>query len=233
MASARIARAWHAATAVTAAFGVGVQLILVITGASVLAPGDPPSRSDRLFHFFSYFTVLTNLLVCVVSAILARNPGHDGLVWRVARLSALSGITMTGVVHWFLLRMLVDLQGWSLAMDNILHLVVPALALVGWLLFGPRPRIRGAVVVTSLLYPVAWLAYTLLVGRVSGWYPYPFLDVTELGPRAVATACAGLTAALLALSVVMWWLDRHLPPTPRSRLRPRDRPRTRQGTSPR
>ena len=231
MASARIARVWHGATAVTAAFGVGVQLILVVTGASVLAPGDPPSRAERLFHFFSYFTVLTNLLVCVVSAILARNPGHDGLVWRVARLSALSGITMTGVVHWFLLRMLVDLQGWSLAMDKILHLVVPALALVGWLLFGPRPRIRGALVVTSLLYPVAWLAYTLLVGRVSGWYPYPFLDVTELGPRAVATACAGLTAALLALSVVMWWLDRHLPPTPRSRPRPREGPRTRQGTS--
>ena len=229
MASARIARAWHGLTAVTAAFGLTVQLILVTTGASVLAPGNPPSRPERLFHFFSYFTVLTNLLVCLVSATLARDPARDGLVWRVARLSALAGITMTGVVHWFLLRMLVDLQGWSLAMDKILHLVVPALALVGWLLFGPRPRIRGAVVVTSLLYPIAWLAYTLVVGAVSGWYPYPFLDVAELGARAVAVACVGLTVALLALSVVMWWLDRHLAPTPRVRVLARGRARAMQG----
>ncbi len=46
------------------------------------------------------------------------------------RLAGLVGITVTGLVHFVLLRPLIDLSGWDWAADKLLHMVVPVLAVV-------------------------------------------------------------------------------------------------------
>ena len=50
------------------------------------------------------FTILSNIAVCVVCAMLAARPDRDGPVFRVARLDAVVCITVTGLVHYTLLR---------------------------------------------------------------------------------------------------------------------------------
>lgn len=85
---------------------------------------------------------------------------------------------------------------------------------VGWLVAGPRPRAPWRDALTALAWPVAWLAWTLVVGAVSGWYPYPFLDVGATGAGSVAVTCVGVTVLLLGLAAVLSWLDRRMPPTP-------------------
>jgi len=214
--SQRNARWWHLGTAVVGAFGVVGQLILVVAGAQVLVTEERLSLSERLVHFFSYFTVLSNLLVLVAAVTLFRNPRRDGAGWRVLRLSGLTGIVVTGVVHWFFLRPLLELTGWSYAMDKVLHVAVPLLAAVGWALFGPRPRVTGRVFGLSLVYPVVWLIYTLLIGAATGWYPYPFLDVDELGGARVSVVCVALTGAIVGVAALLWWGDRRLPAAPRT-----------------
>ena len=85
--------------------------------------------------------------------------------------------------------------------------------------FGPRPRVTGREVLYGLLYPLVWLAYTLVIGAASGWYPYPFLEVPEQGVAAVTLACLGVTVLVLVLSALVWLVDRRLAPAPRSRPR--------------
>ena len=102
------------------------------------------------------------------------------------RQACLVGIVVTGLVHWVALWPLLDLHGASYVADLLLHVVVPALVVLTWLGVGPRGRIHSGDVARSLLWPVVWLAYTLVHGAVSGWYPYPFLDVREHGYPAVA-----------------------------------------------
>ncbi len=211
----QVARAFHGLTALTAAFALVAQVVLTVVGDATTVDADPPGLAERLFHLVSYFTILSNLLVLVTSAAAARDPHVDGPVWRVLRLDAVVAITITGVVHWFLLRPLADLAGWSAAVDTLLHVVVPLLTVVGWAAFGPRRRVSGQVVLRALVYPFAWLFYTLVVGALTGWYPYPFLDVDESGAVAVAVAALGITVFLLALSALVWWLDRVLGPAPR------------------
>ena len=97
------------------------------------------------------------------------------------RLAALVMITVTGLVHWFLLRPLSTLAGVEAVGDVLVHVAVPLLTVVGWLVFGPRPRIEARTVAWSLAWPIGWLVYTLLVGALTGWYPYPFLDVAAEG----------------------------------------------------
>ncbi|MBA3233238.1 MAG: Pr6Pr family membrane protein, partial [Propionibacteriales bacterium] len=75
-------------------------------------------------------------------------------------------------------------------------------------LFGPRGLVRPRVVGLALVYPVAWLAFTLSRGALIGWYPYPFVDVTTLGYARVALNCVHITLLFLVLAAVAFGVDR-------------------------
>jgi hypothetical protein len=199
------ARAWHAATAVVAITALVLQLVLVIKGGRVLDETDQPGLGLRLGRLVSYFTIQSNVLVAVTTLQLARDPRRDGPTWRAVRLAAVVGITVTGVVHFLLLRPLLDLDGADYVADKLLHMVVPVLAAVGWALFGPRPRVDARAVRLALAWPLAWLAWTLVAGGLSGWYPYPFLDHREEeGVPGVVASSVGITVFFLLL----FWLAR-------------------------
>lgn len=213
------ARGWHGMTFVVVVATLLLQFGLVIQGQSVLDETQVPPLGTRLLRLASYFTIQSNLLVAVSAATLVRNAERDGSVWRVVRIDAVLGITLTGLVHFLLLRPILDLEGLNALADTGLHLVVPAMALAGWLLFGPRPRLNAATVLWSLLWPVAWLVYTLILGAITGWYPYPFLDVELRGYGAVIGTCGAVTIVFLALAATAWRADGRLPRAPRT---PRD-----------
>ena len=204
----------HTVTAVVAVAALVLQTVLVVSGDSVLAETEVPPLLTRLGRLVSYFTIQSNLLVAVTAVQLARDPLRDGRWWRPVRAAALVGITVTGLVHFVLLRPLLDLQGASWAADKLLHLAVPLLAVIGWLLAGPRPRAPWRDALGALAWPVAWLAWTLVVGAVTGWYPYPFLDVGAKGAASVALTCVGVTVLFLALAAGLSALDRRMPPAP-------------------
>ena len=115
------------------------------------------------------------------------------------RLAGLVGITVTGLVHFFLLRPLLDLDGADWVADKLLHMVVPVLAVAAWAWVGPRPRVTWREAAYALrLAACAWLAWTLVVGQVDGWVPYPFLDADEEGWGSVAVVSVGITALFVA-----------------------------------
>ncbi|CUR62214.1 putative Integral membrane protein [metagenome] len=213
--SAARARTAHLVVAAVAWFALVFQLVLVVSGEAILVEDDPPGLVARTYRYFAYFTIQSNFLVALTSTVLARHPREDRVGWRAARLAGLVGITVTALVYFVLLRGLIELEGANWLADALLHMVVPALALVVWAWVGPRPRIGRREVAYALVWPVAWLVWTLIVGQVDGWVPYPFLDAGEDGWGAVGTACTGITILFLLLLAVYAWLDRRLPPTPR------------------
>lgn len=208
------ARVWHGLLALAVLVAVAMQLWIALR-----VPGHPhstePGRlaggstAERVIRTLSFFTVQSNLLSLVVSAQLARNPVRDGAVWRVLRLDALVGITVTGVVYTTVLARIHEPKGWQETFTNtIVHYLVPIGMVVGWLLFGPRPRIDRRVVAWSLLWPAAWLAYTLVRGAIWKWYPYPFLDVVTHGYGRVVLNGLAVTVVLMLVAGVFLVLDR-------------------------
>jgi hypothetical protein len=208
------ARAWHLLTAVVASAALLLQLVLVVNGDAILVDHDPPDLLQRLLRFVAYFTVGSNILVLVTTARLARDPAYDGPRWRVVRVAAVSGITVTGLVHWFLLRPLLHLDGADLVADKLLHLAVPLLAVGGWLLVGPRPRVDWPACLRAARWPVGWLVLMLVSGALTGWYPYPFLDHREHGWDHVMVVCMGIFVLFFALFAAMREYDRRARPAP-------------------
>ncbi|HXH80019.1 Pr6Pr family membrane protein [Nocardioides sp.] len=197
-------RAWHLGVAVLATAAVVFQLVLVWQGGTVLDETDPPDLGERVIRFFGYFTVLSNILVAWVAWTIALDRDTDTAGWRTLRLTSLVAITVTGVVHWFLLRPLLDLSGADYLADKLLHLAVPLVAVIGWAVFGPRGRVQGRDVVASLAFPVVWLSYTLLRGAITGFYPYPFLDVDAEGYAAVSVVSLGIAVLFVGVAAVAW-----------------------------
>jgi len=194
---------------------VVLQLVLVAQGGTVLDEVEPPGLAARLGRFVCYFTIQSNVLVAVTSLVLARDPARDGRTWRAVRLAAILGITITAVVHFVLLRPLLDLDGLDALADTLLHKVVPVLAVAAWVGWGPRPRIDRRTILSALIWPVAWLALTLVVRQATGWVPYPFLDADENGWGAVAVSCIAVTALFVVAALGASALDRRMRPAPR------------------
>lgn len=196
------ARICFGVTAVLAATGVGMQLYQASTGAWLPLDATPVPTGIEVWHFLSYFTTQSNVLVLATALTLIVRPDRDGPVWRVVRLNALAGITITGLVHWFLLRPPVAPVGVLWLSDALVHVFVPLFAVVGWLIFGPRPRLSLRVILRALLYPLAWLGYTLIIGAVTHWYPYFFLDTREVMVSGVVAYSVGVMILLLVVSAI-------------------------------
>ena len=213
----RQAQVWHGLTFAAAGFALLLQLLLVLVGHQHLGDSLPgvesagrPDLSVRLVRFFSYLTIWFNILVAGTCFLLAVNPQCDGRTWRALRLDGVVIAVVGGIVHWFLLRPLLALRGLDYLADKLLHVAVPLLALIGWILFGPRQRVDRRDLLTFLVVPVVWLAYTLIRGAIVGWYPYPFIDVAVHGYAAVAATCLVIAALMFALATGAWWLERRL-----------------------
>lgn len=201
---------WHAATAVVAVFAVAAQLYLVVADVNIGFDDQPEPLDRRLVEFFSYFTIQSNVLVGIATGMLALNPGRDGALWRVARVASMFGITVTIVIYHVVLSPLAAFDGLAAVSNVALHYVVPILAIIGWLAFGPRDRIGCKTLLLSAIWPVAYLLYTLIHGAITGFYPYPFVNVDRLGLGAVLLNSAGVTLLLVAVGGLYWMLDRLL-----------------------
>jgi hypothetical protein len=203
------ATTWHALSFLIIAVSMTTQLVLVIRGHGVLvAPdGRTAGLAERVLRFFSYFTIQSNLLAAGTALGLIARPERDGRLWRVLRIAALLGMTVTFITYIVVLRPIVHLEGIAKLTDIGFHYVAPVLTVLGWYLFGPWPRIDIPSLLRHLVWPFGYLLYTLALGAITGWYPYPFVNVGKIGyPRTLLNALA-VTMLFLVVGAIYRALD--------------------------
>lgn len=177
---------------------------LILQLALMLNPAVPAGFSTfkSVINFFSYFTILSNLLVAVcLTAIVITPFSQAGRFFSKA--SVQSAITVyifiVGLVYNLVLRSLWKPTGWQLVADNLLHVAVPLLFTLYWFFFIPSRSLQWKQLLPWLLFPALYLVYSLLRGEYVNWYPYPFLHAGDLGYGKVAI---NALAVLIAFVVV-------------------------------
>ena len=184
-----VARFYHLLIAL-----VGTVTLVTTLTVAMTAENNGGALNGAVFSL-SYFTIWSNILTMVVTWWLVARPTADSAMFRWLRLTTLVMITVTGLVYAIVLAPLADPQGINVYTNAGLHYFVPWTTVLGFLLFGPRPRFRVVDVWKMLIIPVIWLAYTLLRGLLlvtppvnqqeldqtgpQHWYPYPFIDAEE------------------------------------------------------
>jgi hypothetical protein len=159
-------------------------------------------------NFFSFFTIQSNILAVAALFLLVAVPRERRTaLFDGARQAAVLYIAITGVVFALLLSGLQeDVQTSASWVDFVVHKLLPVVLVVDWLVDPPRRRLPAWTVLAWLVFPAAWLAYTLVRGEIVDWYPYPFVDVSRLGYGGVLARAAGLTVAFALGATALLWL---------------------------
>lgn len=216
-----VARVVYLLLAVLVAAALVVQVVLIVQGGADANSGETGAVAPlgtRLVRLASYFTIECNVLVLVLAASHAHHPDRDGRLWRVLHVDALLGIAITGVVFSTVLAPIVRVSGLAFATNVVFHYVTPVAVVLGWLVFGPRPRVDRPALLAAAVWPAAWIAWTMAHGAVTGWYPYPFMDVDRLGLAVTARNIAFVVAGAVVVGLLLWWADRRIPAGERQRL---------------
>ncbi len=203
--------------------GCGLQFILTAWGVypntntvPSLLGNDTQGALGRIFDYFTYFTILSNILVAVILTMLFLNPLRNGKVFRVLRLDTVLMITVTGVVYNLVLAADAKNVGWQVLANSLEHQITPIVTVLVWLLVGPRGWVNVRTIAWAFALPIGWLVFALIRGAFIGAYPYPFLDVVTLGYGTVFVNVLGIVVFALVILLILWGLDKAI-----SRLAPR------------
>ena len=135
-------------------------------------------------NYFSFFTIQNNLLVAISTSCIAMfcNTAAGKFFNKPEVLSAIAlYIFVVALVYNTVLRGLYPLSSWNLVADTLLHVINPILFLIFWWLKRKHKVLHFRLAFIWLVYPFAYLVYTLIRGSLIKWYPYPFINAGELG----------------------------------------------------
>lgn len=194
-------RAWHALVAALALIGLVIEYHYTLV--------THPGRAVRAtVIYFSFFTILGNILVMAMAAGLALRRGWaQGTALRAATTLY---IDIVAIVFWTLLAAIVKPTGIDWWGNILAHGIVPAAWTIGWLGFGRHGGIGARTPLLWLIYPLVYAGWTLIHGAATGWYPYPFIDVAKRGAETVAITSAWMALGFLLSGYVIRWIDGRL-----------------------
>lgn len=156
--------------------------------------------------FFSYFTVESNTLA-VISLLLsafAMATGH-----RSSRLDFYRG-AVTLFMTTTIIIFIVLLSGYSsdeltaAPWDNtVLHYIMPIAIILDWLIASRVQPIAIRQSLIWLIFPLAYLVYSLIRGPIADWYPYPFMNPDEHGYGGVAVTSVVIAVVIGAIAAAI------------------------------
>ncbi|MFG2130656.1 Pr6Pr family membrane protein [Streptomyces sp. NPDC048751] len=207
----RLTAVFRLLTAALAAAGVTIDLLI---GSPLLV--------------LSHFAIQSSILLALVLTVSARR------AWTARRPlpSALTGAALlyamiTALVYHLLLADTTppfSLTGapashtvWQALAGHLIHTAVPAAAVLDWLLLTAPDRLHLRQAATWLLYPLAYLIFTLARGDLflapgtPGRYLYPFLDVGLHGYKSTLANALLLGLSSYALALLLVALDHTRP----------------------
>ena len=170
-------------------------------------------NNDSIVNFFSFFTNLSNILAALVllysayHLIRRKKPSvlHDSL-----RGAVFLYMTVVGVVFTLLLRE-TDLGSLLPWVNNVLHYILPVFIIVDFFYQPPSVILPKHIIKYWLIFPVAYLVYSLVRGPFTHFYPYPFINPANPGGYlSVGLYCLAVLVFFYLLGRVAVWLGNKL-----------------------
>lgn len=164
------------------------------------------SNGHSVINFFSYFTILSNIIasvVFIISAVRLAKGIQPTKLDDAIRGASIVYMIFVGIVFSVLLRDtdLGDLLPW---INTVHHYIMPIAALIDWMLQPPRFKISLKTTLVWLVFPAVYVTYSLIRGAATGFYPYPFFSPQiQAGYGGVALYCAAMLIAFLGVGLLV------------------------------
>lgn len=200
--SMTLQRMWQFLLAIVAWSGLLLQFYVTV----LRSPAQGIALARVAIFYFSFFTILTNLLiVLVMTSSLWMSHSRLGRFFARPQVASATFVSIAVVfaVYSLVLRQLWNPAGVEKVADVLLHKAAPLLYMAYWGVFLRRCRLQWKDALWWLTYPLGYLVYVLVRGALIGRYPYPFLDVVTLGYFRVLLNALVICSAFLGLSLLL------------------------------
>ena len=180
-------------------------VVLSLRFVDMLIIGDYNSIIETLFVYFGYFTVWANILIALAFTAPLLNPYRKLSIFFMrpaVRAALASYILMVSVVYHMLIVPYWNPQGFTWLTATGLNTVMPILYIVDWLFFAEKRPIFYKHIPYWLIFPSVYGVMSIIIGLLSNVYPYPFLNVTDLGIGNVLINIFGLVVVFAVVSPI-------------------------------
>lgn len=162
--------------------------------------------TDSIIRFFTYFTILSNGLAALsfTSSLFNFSPFFSS--FKVQTAIAVY-ISIVAIVYNSVLRFIWEPTGLQRLIDELLHVVNPFIFVLYWYMIQIKMSLAYRFTFKILIFPFVYLVSVLLIGRFSDHYPYPFLDVNQIGYLNVFINSLGVTAAFVLVSLLFIFIN--------------------------
>lgn len=200
----KIARPFLLAIALLGWFALIAQLYININSKINPLP-------ETLTRYFSYFTIDTNLIValCCSFILLAAGSVPGKFFSRQSTQTAITiYIIIVGIVYNIVLRQIWKPEGLQKIVDELLHLIIPILFLLYWLFFVQKNELKWRHAFSWMIYPLLYGIFVFCRGYASGFYPYPFIDMSILGMNQTIINSIGFVFVFLIAGIIFIGIGR-------------------------
>ena len=180
-------------------------VVISIRFVDMLIIGEYSSIAETLFVYFGYFTVWANILIALAFTAPLLNPDKKlaNFFMRPAVRAALATyIFMVSVVYHMLIVPYWNPQGFTWLTATGLNTVMPILYIIDWLFFAEKRPIFYKHLPYWLIFPAVYGVTSIIRGLLTNVYPYPFLNVAELGIGNVLFNMFGLVAVFAVVGPI-------------------------------
>lgn len=209
----RYVRVFEALIAAAAWAALALQWHIVLTAAA----GQGISPWAALGNFLSYFTILTNALIAfsLSLGLVAPRTALSRFFALPSFQTAVAGcIISVSLIYHISLAKAWNPQGLQWWTNFFLHDAIPVAYVLHWVLFVPKGRLHWGLPILWMAYPLAYLAWMMGHGALTGFYPYPFVNVAWEGYASVLRhllfLIAGWITGFYALAIVDNYWGKHL-----------------------
>jgi hypothetical protein len=151
----------------------------IITQYYLMVKNSQIPFAETTIRFFSYFTILTNLIVAVYFTF--QTFSSFSKIKKSGMLTAITiYILIVGIIYQIILRSTWNPTGLQRIVDELLHTIIPLLVLFYWYKYENKSDLNYRQIPSWTVYPLLYLFYILIRGHFSDFYPYPFVDVINL-----------------------------------------------------
>jgi len=178
---------------------------VLITQMYVSILSDRASVGVTIYRYFSYFTLLSNMMVaiCATAIVLAHRDKINSFWQRPRTTTAIAiYIAVVGLIYNIVLRQLWAPQGIQRLLDESEHSILPVLFVLYWIIGVSKRGLQWSYIPAWLIYPAVYAVAILVMGSFSGFYPYPFVDVTKYGYNTVLINCGWVVVLFLVFSLL-------------------------------
>jgi hypothetical protein len=143
----------------------------------------------RPFEYFAYFSIVSAIvagLVLLVSAFYLATDRVETKFLNIARLSLAAAMVIVGVVyHALLAGSANDVRdgdyAWPVLPNEIIHTYAPILIAIEYVIALRSPTLRLRAALWVMVFPLAWLGFSIVRGLATNWWPYWFINPNEEG----------------------------------------------------